>query len=161
MPGAQQTARLQVGMFDNVRCRYPLPHHQDAEFQTKDLASVVEGEYYFGGLLDDYTITKNGRLRRQMHQRKWVKNSDSPLGGYFKSIKSWWEYVPDVHGDVRIYTSDGTFGKRGYRWIEFLLRFTNGRVQSVRDVSRDMAKPKRRWASQAATGKAKRKSESS
>jgi len=33
-----------MGTFDTVVCRYPLPHHQDAEFQTKDLAAVAAGE---------------------------------------------------------------------------------------------------------------------
>lgn len=123
-----------VGLFDTVRCRFPLPHHQDAEFQTKDLAAIVEDECWLGGLMDEYEITKAGRLRRRMHQRKWVKKPGSLFGGYFKSLRSWWERVPDVQGDVRIYTSDGTPGKRGYRWVEFRVRFTNGRVEEVRTV---------------------------
>ena len=141
-----------VGMFDNVRCRYPLPHHQDAAFQTKNLAR----DSWLGGALDDYEIMKDGRLRRRMHERKWIKKPASLLGGYFKSIRSWWEKLPDAHGDVFIYTSDGTPGEPRYQWIEFSVRFTNGRVQDVRDVSRESRlKRKRRLVKRAAARNAK------
>ena len=43
-----------MGMFDDVGCRYRLPHHQDATFQTKDLAAVALGERCLDGLLDEY-----------------------------------------------------------------------------------------------------------
>lgn len=147
-----------MGMFDNVRCRYPLPHHQDRAFQTKDLAR----DSWLGGALDDYEIMKDGRLRRRVHQRKWVKKPGSLLGGYFKSIRSWWEKVPDIHGDVSIYTSDGRPGEPGYRWIEFRVRFTNGRVQNVREVSRESRlKRKQRPAKRTSARSARRKVERS
>ncbi len=146
-----------VGMFDNVRCRYPLLHHQDAAFQTKDLAH----DSWLGGALDDYEIMKDGRLRRRVHERKWVKKPGSLLGGYCKSIRSWWEKLPDAHGDVFIYTSDGTPGEPGYRWIEFRVRFTNGQVQDVRDVSREpRSTRKRRLAGKASPRRAKSTAES-
>lgn len=115
-----------VGLFDTVRCRYRLPDCQDAEFQTKDLAGLVCGESMLGGLMDEYEITQDGRLRRHEHEREFVEDPSAPLGGHLKSVRDWWSDVPDVHGDVRIYTSgsDGT-------WIEFRVRFTNGRVQDV------------------------------
>jgi hypothetical protein len=123
-----------MGMFDTVRCRYPLPHHQDATFQTKDLARIVEGDAWLSGFLDEYQIMKDGRLRRRRHKRVWVKDKKSFLGGYFKSVRSWWQQLADVHGDIRIYTSDGKFNEPGFRWVEFRIRFTNGRVQDVRPI---------------------------
>lgn len=138
-----------VGMFDYVRCRYPLPHHQDAQFQTKDLLSLVDRGEWLGGLLDNYEITKDGRLRRQRHKYKVVKTPRRFPSVHLKSIKSWWATVPDAHGDVLIYTSDDTENKRGHRWIEFRIRFTNGRVQDVEDRSRaSLIEPKRRAHSQ-------------
>jgi len=122
-------------MFDYVRCRYPLPHHQDALSQTKDLLSLVDRGEWLGGLLENYEITKDGRLRRQRHKYKVVKTPRRFPSFGLKSIKSWWTTVSDAHGDVLIYTSDDT-GKRGRRWIEFRVRFTNGRVQDVQDRSR-------------------------
>ena len=123
-------------MFDYVRCRYPLPHHQNAEFQTKDVARIVDPGDLIDGLLDRYVITKTGRLRRQLHKRKAVKTGRRFPSVVLKSIKSWWVDVPDAHGDVLIYTTDDTPGKRQRRWIEFRIRFTNGRVQEVEDRSR-------------------------
>jgi hypothetical protein len=123
-----------MGLFDTVFCRYPLPHHQDAEFQTKDLANLVAGEPMLGGLMDEYEITVDGGLRLHGHEREYVKDRAAPLGGYLKSVRDWWEDVPDVHGDVRIYTSDEIDGVPAL--VEFRIRFTNGRVQDVKEVER-------------------------
>jgi len=123
-----------MGLFDTVHCCYPLPHHQDAEFQTKDLANLVAGEPMLGGLMDEYEITVEGGLRLHAHEREYVEDGTAPLGGRLTSVRDWWEDVPDVHGDVRIYTSDETDGVR--RLVEFRIRFTNGRVQDVKEIER-------------------------
>lgn len=73
------------------------------EFQTKDLAYLVLGES-LSGFLDDYEITKDGRLMRHVHEREWREDSDAPLGGYLESVRDWWEEAADIHGDVRICT---------------------------------------------------------
>ena len=145
-----------MGMFDEVVCCYPLPHHQDARFQTKDLSAIALGERWIGGTLDEYEITQDGRLRRHAHEREWVEDQSALLGTYLKSVRDWWEDVPDAHGDVWIYTTetvtrpqkgvvadekdeltagDGTPGERASREIEFRIRFTNGRVQQLEDLS--------------------------
>lgn len=144
-----------MGMFDEVVCRYRLPHHQDATFQTKDLAAVALGERGLGGLLDEYLITEDGRLRRHVHEREWVEDAGAPFRGYLKSVRDWWEDVPEAHGDVVIYTSepaavsadeavagatadslpdDPAANDGPIRFIEFRIRFTNGRVQHVLDL---------------------------
>ena len=123
-----------MGMFDTVVCRYPLPHHQDAEFQTKDLAAIALGERFVSGLLDEYEIAADGRLRRHVHEREWTSDPDAFLGGYMRSVKDWWEDVPDAHGDVVMYTSEDIPGQQGHRWVEFRVRFTNGRVQQVHET---------------------------
>jgi len=123
-----------MGMFDTVVCRYPLPHHQDAEFQTKDLAVVALGEHGVSGLLDEYEIAADGRLRRHLHEREWTSDPDAFFGGYMRSVKDWWEDVPDAHGDTVMYTSEEIPGQQGHRWIEFRVRFTNGRVQDIHEI---------------------------
>jgi hypothetical protein len=145
-----------MGMFDEVVCRYRLPHHQDATFQTKDLAAVALGERCLDGLLDEYLITEDGRLRRHVHEREWVEDAGAPFRGYLKSVRDWWEDLPEAHGDVVIYTSEtavdlpdeAVAGAAAdsmpdhlvttdgpIRFIEFRIRFTNGRVQHVLDLS--------------------------
>ena len=75
-----------MGLFDDVDCRYPLPHHQDARFQTKDLAGIALGEQWITGMLDEYEITVDGRLRRHVHEREWVEDPSTVLGGRMKSV---------------------------------------------------------------------------
>ena len=123
-----------MGMFDTVVCRYPLPHHQTAEFQTRDLAAVAPGEHGLGGFMDEYAITEDGGLRRHVHEREWTQDPGAPLGGYLRSTRDWWEDVPDAHGDVVIPTSGDAGNQASAAWTEFLVRFTNGRAQDVREV---------------------------
>jgi len=85
--------------------------------------------------MEDYEITRDGRLRRQRHTYKVVKTHRQFPSSHLKSIKSWWTTVSDAHGDVLIYTSDDT-DERGPQWVEFRVRFTNGRVQDGEDQSR-------------------------
>lgn len=116
-----------MGIFDTVRCIYPLPHHQDSVFQTKDMECIVGGVRGLGGTMSEYEITMDGRLRRRVHERAWREDPEYPItGGYFESIDDWWEDVEDAHGDVVIYT-----GGAGAAWVEFRVRFTNGSVQGV------------------------------
>ena len=97
-----------MGLYDTIECRYPLPDPrlQHAEFQTKDLER----------LLQSYTITEDGRLvlcaPKSGRRAKLVRDVEWPL-----------------HGDIRIYTSDPD-RERGL--VEFVVRFTSGRVESIR-----------------------------
>ncbi len=100
-----------MGLFDTVHCEYPLPNaaHQDLEFQTKSLES----------LLDTYTLTRDGRLMR--HARRGGR------GGLDRDIE--WP----LHGDIRIYTSlRPPAGER--EWVEYVVRFTHGRVEWIRPL---------------------------
>lgn len=121
-----------MGLYDTVRCRYPLPHHQDAEFQTKDLECLLEGNSGMGGSLSEYEITEAGGVRLHVHEREWHDDPNAFLGGYAKSVRDWWEDMPDLHGDIRIYTRD-----ENAEWVEFRIRFTNGAVQDVVEIKRD------------------------
>ena len=104
-----------MGLFDTIRCEYPLPvaAHQDLEYQTKDL----------GSLLENYTITRDGRLIR--HRRR---------GGL------WGGRGPDrdiewpIHGDIRMYDYDDV----RKAMIEYVVRFTHGRVEWIRPFEKDL-----------------------
>jgi hypothetical protein len=110
-----------MGLFDTIYCHYPLPNprHQDLDFQTKDL------ECFLG----TYTITREGRL---------VRHASSDWGSRLDSEVEW-----RLHGDIRFYTSVKT---ENPSWIEYVARFTNGRVEWIRpfeEVRRDpeLARP--------------------
>lgn len=99
-----------MGMFDTIYCQYPLPNprHQDLDFQTKDLEC----------LLDTYTITREGRL---------VQHAKSGWGAERLEHDVEWP----LHGDLRFYTSVKT---EEPSWIEYVARFTHGRVEWIRPI---------------------------
>ncbi len=106
-----------MGMFDTVYCEYPLPNarHQDLEFQTKNLECA----------LFTFTITRDGRLVRR-GRRGWGRDSpDSDV-----------EWL--LHGDIRFYTSVKT---EEPSWVEYLARFTHGRVEWIRPLEEVQREP--------------------
>lgn len=50
--------------------------------------------------------------------------------GYLESVDDWWEDIPDVHGDILIYTLDGNVR------VEFRVRSTDGVVSQIKEVDR-------------------------
>ena len=119
-----------MGMFDHIRCEYPLPKFhelQEEVFQTKS----------FECLLDEYTITKDGRLI--LHAKRWevVPEEERPYYGkpewkkplyrLFGSLRT--VSIGDVeisyHGDVFFYTVAND------KLVTFRARFTNGRLESL------------------------------
>ncbi len=100
-----------MGMFDTIRCEYPLPDckFQERSFQTKSLER----------LLDEYTITKRGRLILHMHRHYQTKTKDVDF---------------EFHGDLRFYTSDGSRENGDFEWVEYKVRFTEGQLQWIKRV---------------------------
>jgi hypothetical protein len=110
-----------MGLFDEVRVEYPLPNqaHQALVFQTKDLDSV----------LDQYVITRRGRLVRTRT-------------GWFKRRRC--RVACPIHQDLRLHTSIEVAPDE-HEWVEYVFRFTEGRVTRVRR-SRDRGRFKvKRW----------------
>ena len=50
-------------------------------------------------------------------------------------MESWSEAFPDAHGDMVLYTFDDRPGKKGKPPFEFRVRFTNGVVQDVLELT--------------------------
>jgi hypothetical protein len=112
-------------MFDDIRCKYPLPdpEAQDFAFQTKDLDCN----------LDMYTITEDGRLLVDRHlldeNLDHDKNKPFAAGNHpFRRTDLGQEEVLH-HGDITFYASGPNGG-----WMEYIARFTHGRVESIRDA---------------------------
>jgi L-lactate dehydrogenase len=129
-----------MGMFDEIHCNYQLPQNppdwvKNARFQTKDLEN----------LLDEYTITAEGRLIHHCKEYEWVKDDEHPLGAYMRPIKEWNEDT-GYHGDLVFYTNNITSsdGKGHFGIVagtderplsfEYKARFTDGQVQWIRLV---------------------------
>jgi hypothetical protein len=100
-----------VGMFDWVRCEYPLPDHprmQRCTFQTKDLDNC----------LDMVTIMEDGTLSRiPVAAGEW--GADLP-----RDVD-----VAAFSGSIRFYTN--TEACAGRDWIEFNAVFINGRLKTL------------------------------
>lgn len=127
-----------MGMFDRIKCEYSLPDPlvQDEIFQTKSLDC----------LLDDYTITSDGRLilhevryepvpaeERPFHGTdEWDKNPFLQLIGSLRSVPLGDTPLP-YHGDIVFYTSLDADGRE---WFEYKARFTEGALQWIRRVER-------------------------
>lgn len=117
--------------FDIILCRYALPHHQDATFETRDLPELSMGLSDVEGTFDEYEITEEGALRRRMRVTVWRVDRSSPGDGYFETIDDWWQDVQSAHGRIRMYSDDGMPGAADYQRIEFCVSFRKGRVAWV------------------------------
>ncbi len=129
-----------MGMFDNVRLEYPLPdpEAQGLVFQTKSLDS----------LLDDFTVTSDGRLilhavdfetvpekeRPNYGKPEWKHGALSQLMGSIRRVPLGDAEIP-YEGDVEIHTSTGSDETGDYRWYEYVIRFEEGRVRWIMRAS--------------------------
>ena len=129
-----------MGMFDEVRVEYPLPdpEAQGLVFQTKSLDS----------LLDDFTVTHDGRLilhavdfdtvpeeeRPNYGKPEWEHGALSQLMGSIRRVPLGDVEIP-YKGDVEIHTSTGSREAGDYRWYEYVIRFEEGRVRWIKRAS--------------------------
>lgn len=137
-----------MGMFDTVWCDWPLPapEAQHFQFQTKDLACG----------LDEYRITAAGRLVEYIWDYEDVPAAELPVpahpwvGCVRRVPGSERQIDQDYHGDLNFYGSAQTgdvfaFNLRtgedvlhpgpAPEWYEFVARFTDGQVQSIRRLA--------------------------
>ena len=134
-----------MGMFDNVRCEYPLPDTppkiQSDVFQTKSF-----GDGYIGGFMDDYTITKDGQLifhktawefveekdRPYYGKPEWDKNPFLQLAGSMKAVPLGDEVI-EHHGIIHIYNTDSN-----HVWFEYEIKFTDGKVSDAKRLYKEL-----------------------
>lgn len=102
-----------MGMFDWLKCEYPLPDArvQGERFQTKSLDSNMES----------YTLTKSGRLIQTLK----VGEKDET-----------WDRDLNWHGEVRFYATmnNDPADWRDYTWYEYLAMFDRGQIVSLEKV---------------------------
>ena len=112
-----------MGMFDDIRCKYPLPIDNDLKdeiFQTKDTPAQW---------LDVYEIREDGTLWHEDydiedHSDKTAEGMKKFIGCMTKVNKRW-EPVKDFLGEIRFYTGDDKY------WIEFSSYFVEGKLNQV------------------------------
>jgi hypothetical protein len=128
-----------MGMFDNIKCQYPLPIAGKLEeldvnwakevFQTKDLDNS----------LANYKISAEGRLIQEVVDEEWILYTKEEIAEL--KIKPWsivkevvekgrHERDTNYHGIVLFYTSL-EYSDSEDIWVEFKATFTNGDLQDV------------------------------
>ena len=114
-----------MGMFDELKCEYPLPSHPELQGRTWQTKS-------FECNLEMYHITADGFLTVEKHERETVMDDNAVFGFYLKSIRQWTETLDDFHGDIFFYGFADEMYNAG--WITFRARFTEGRLSNIKEV---------------------------
>jgi hypothetical protein len=131
-----------MGMFDSIQCNYPLPlplevidvmpDPYDLEFQTKDLEN----------LLDNYYLNEDGILSWHKKKYEWKDDDSAFLKGYMDVVEE--EIVPtDFHGVLNFYCyetveEDIENNKAKDITIDYLAKFTNGKLENIEILSYDI-----------------------
>lgn len=153
-----------MGMFDNLTVKKKLPLTKELKaldvkweeeiFQTKDLEN----------LLDNYEITKSGKLKHLWQQREWKEADDDLFGGHLNVVNEEWRKV-DFHGTINFYTTHCTNDTKHWDyfddadqlsfddielipgddwWFEFEASFTKGKLDDIKLIKADKTSVKER-----------------
>jgi hypothetical protein len=109
-----------MGMFDELRCEADLPSGHPAtarDFQTKSLLKC----------LDNYTITKEGRLI--LHSCHYESVGETENGFPQMNRIDTGDVDTEYHGDIRFYTTIGETS------VDYVARFTHGTLEWIRPWS--------------------------
>lgn len=108
-----------MGMFDTIQIKIQLPGYSsitDEKFQTKS----------FECLLENYIISDNRQIYREVWEYEWVDDDRHMLTGYMKKIEGSYrrEYLTDLHGDIIFYSDEKIDGQR----YDYFARFSYGKL---------------------------------
>lgn len=114
-----------MGIFDNVRCLYPLPWPEEElaglEWQTKDM----EVPY-----MDHYEIRADGTLWQEKYTMRMEKNPESLLGYDVHRDNVHWEQVP-WEGELEIHALKELVEEPGNTWYSVRFWFRAGVVRDM------------------------------
>ena len=129
-----------MGMYDDLKCEYPLPDKevQKETFQTKD----------FDCQMEEYLITEEGKLvhhtvryetvpdeeREYYGTPEWDEKPFVRSFGCMRSIPTGDVEIP-FHGDLLFYTYTGDFNKGTDIWYEYEARFTEGQLTKIKRLT--------------------------
>ena len=125
-----------MGLFDEIKCDYPLPvtmemvdfdiDVQDVIFQTKD----------FENLMEEYIISEDGELLLVKKSFKWVEDGSQFFKGHLEEIDS--KIVPaDFHGKINFYCYEDLPEMDGVMRVfdaEYEAKFTDNKLVDLQLV---------------------------
>lgn len=111
-----------MGMFDTIQVNIQLPgysHITDEKFQTKS----------FECLLENYVISDNRQIYRELWDYEWIENPDTPFGKQLVKVDGTYrrDYLTDLHGDIIFYSGELIDGKR----YDYFARFSYGTLDRI------------------------------
>ena len=111
-----------MGMFDTLKVETKIPGFSEipnVEFQTKSLDCALE----------NYVITNNGELYKEVWEHRWIEDETHFLGGYDYRVPDSYrrEYLTDYHGDIIFYEGKSNSGV----WRDYTARFTEGKLTRI------------------------------
>lgn len=122
-----------MGMFDYVRCKYPLPveNSNGYEYQSKDTPAQN---------LDLYEIREDGTLWGQEYE---VEDQSDPnavgfaaLFGCMTRVNERPEFCP-ITGEIRFYTRASADANFPWKWLEFSAYFVEGHLKQLHTITAD------------------------
>jgi len=119
-----------MGMFDDLRCEYPLPAPgaNELSFQTKDTPAQW---------CDLYVIRADGTLWHEEYETEDRSDPDAEgleaLIGLMTRVNERWVQCEKFTGEIRFYDfiNAKDNGGKDTAWIEFSSYFINGKLQSL------------------------------
>lgn len=130
-----------MGLFDEITFEYELPEefaaYQNETFQTKDLECFMT----------EFKVTKEGRLiniiygTRDLTEEEKEEWKGHPFPPIYKRDGTVTEQDMDYHGDIRCYSSLNKDWKN--TWLELILRFTHGTLESIKEYTVEMQNTRR------------------
>jgi hypothetical protein len=131
-----------MGMFDEIRCKMPLPveidvEHREHWFQTKSL----------GCDMDYYEIRDDGTLWRETYETEDRSDPNAEglmrLAGCMTRINKQWVPCLAFTGEIAFYTQASSIGAKEVGqshsgWIEFSTYFVRGELKQFELMRYDM-----------------------
>jgi hypothetical protein len=128
-------------MFDYLLCEYPLPDTAPKWITEKTLWQTKDTDAQY---MENYTITKEGRLihhsvlyenvpeneRPYWGKPEWETSKVLQLCGCIRSVPNG-DIDTNHHGDLHIGAMSGS---QPYVFYDLIVRFTNGRVEWIKEV---------------------------
>lgn len=124
-----------MGMFDEVRCKYPLPvpELQGNLFQTKSFDCPY---------MELYEIREDGTLWHEDVERAYQADPDAPLGYRMDRVRESWEQVRQTM-EVRFYNCIGeSDATQECGWIEFSAYFVEGQLRELHTIQNRPIQPR-------------------
>ncbi len=110
-----------MGMFDNVRCDYPLPWPEAKGFGAEWQSYDTDAQY-----LDEYEIRADGTLWHHAYDVRWESDPKAPLGMWMHRDNPRWEQVIFT-GEIGIHHMIGS--SPVFDWYSVKFWFRDGVVR--------------------------------